>query len=567
MTDGPAQNEHRIFVGSVGRLLREAAGAYAADRLGLAEEMLRQIVELRPAEHAAWRLRALNAARGNRHEAALQFLGRAIALAPETARYRADLGALLSRMGQHEAACEAFGQAGKDTPLPVGHRFLHANSLFACDRIGDAVEAYETARAQRPDDPDILNNLALALMAAGRMDDAAHHLRNALALQPDHPDVLLNLGNLHRMAGGSEAAAACYRDALHRRPRDFRIYGNLGLALLNQDRPEDAIALYEKALVLAPEHPQITTSLGIAQLLTGNLAEGWRNYEARWQAGPATDEGAMPPRWQGESLAGRSILLQCEQGFGDSLQFCRYVPLVAARADRVAFEVPAGLARLMGSLSGDVEIVIRGRDLPQTDLRAGLLSLPRLTGAGATTLETIPSDVPYLAPQPRLAARWRRRIETAEGVRIGIAWAGNPNRQDDRMRSCPVVLLSGMPELPGISWFNLQKDMPEDAGESRAFARRLIDLAADFSDFADTAAAIQALDLVITVDTAVAHLAGALGKPVWTMLGYAADWRYLRDRQDCPWYPSMRLYRQPQPGDWAATIARIEADLETFVNG
>ncbi|MGE4220450.1 MAG: tetratricopeptide repeat protein [Alphaproteobacteria bacterium] len=560
MSDRPEPSTHRIFVGSVGRLLHEAAGAFAADRLALAEQILRQVIELRPREHAAWRLRGLNAAKGNQHEAALRFLGRAIALAPDNPRYRADLGVILARLGQHELACAEFERAGTEYLAP-GQLFHYANALVACGRLEPAIDAYRAASAQRPKDADILNNLALALMASGRTDEAEAGFRQALDRRPAHPDALLNLGNLYRMRGDADAAMACYRDALRERPDDFRLYGNLGLALLDRDRAEDAVAVYEKALRHAPDQPDIRKSLGIAQLLLGNFSEGWANYEARWQAEGMVDPGPALPRWNGEALAGRNILLQCEQGFGDSLQFCRYVPLVADIAGTVTLEVPRSLARLMHSLEGRVQLVVRGEALPEAACRAGLLSLPLLTGAGAGSLDDIPVQIPYLHPPAPLAQIWAARLSGGSGRRIGLAWAGNPKRQDDWMRSCPATAAASLLEIQGIDWVSLQKDLPDDAGESRRLAARMVDPTGDFADFADTAAAIQTLDLVVTVDTAVAHLAGALGKPVWTMLSYAADWRYLRQRDDCPWYPTMRLYRQPRPGDWATVIDRIAADL------
>jgi hypothetical protein len=307
-------------------------------------------------------------------------------------------------------------------------------------------------------------------------------------------------------------------------------------------------------------------SLGIAQLAAGDFDQGWMNYEARWSAARFTSpKRAFPaPRWRGESLgpgaggAARRLLIHAEQGFGDTLQFCRYIPLIAERGGAVVVECQPALRRLLDSLAepyaGQVTVISRGDALPAVDFHIPLLSLPHIL---QTTLSTIPAFVPYLKASEPEARAWRNRLGGGS-LNIGLVWSGNAKRQDDHMRSCPIDDLRPLLDLPGLRLFSLQKDRQEPLPDG------IEDLSPDLSDFGATAAAIDALDLVVSVDTAVAHLAGAMGRPVWVLLGYAADWRYLLDRNDSPWYPTMRLFRQARAGDWSLPIHNIGEALAGF---
>jgi len=292
-------------------------------------------------------------------------------------------------------------------------------------------------------------------------------------------------------------------------------------------------------------------------LVQGRLREGFEKYEWRWKLGTLVPRGLPAPRWNGEDLAGRTILLHGEQGYGDTIQGLRYAPLVAARGARVVLEVPQPLMRLAGSVSGVDTLLTAGQALPRLDFVCPLLSLPR---ACATTLETIPADVPYLAPPPDTLAQWRARL-AGRGLKVGIAWAGSPLHRSDAKRSIDIEKLAPLLQIEGVRWFSLQ--VGERAGDlARLPADHVTDLAPHLSDFAETAAAVAHLDLVISVDTAVVHLAGALARPAWVMLRSQPDWRWLLEREDTPWYPTLRLFRQHDRGDWNEVVARVRAALE-----
>ena len=605
-------------VGSPAEILTRALAAFEDGDLDRCEDILRQVLEQQDELASAWHLRGLAARKAGNLDRAAEYLARAVTLAPDNPRYCADfghvmesggrldaaaaalaqaaalapidptipllLGNVLARIGRSEAAIDSFNRSLKIDPdraethgnlaavlreagevdnaihhaeLAIGLRAdypeaLNNLALALCDAgcHAEALERLEAALALRPDDPELLNNIGVALNALDRLDEAEQHLRAALDRRPDWPEALINLGNLLRQTDRLEEAMTCYRGAVEAQPLDFQAYGNLALILLNLGKPEEAIAVYEKALALEPDQPDIRMSLGIVELLTGDFEAGWENYESRWQADSFSSVRRQfdVPRWAGQNPAGRRILVTAEQGFGDTLQFCRYVPLLAARGADIRFECQQALTRLMGSLAGVPAPIARGDPLPEADFQVPLLSLPGLFG---TTLDTVPAESPYLSAPEDLAAEWGERI-SGDGMKVGIVWSGNPRRQDDAMRSCPPASLAPVLAVPGARFFSLQKDAAPGEGMSD-----VVDLAPDLGDFADTAAAVEALDLVITIDSAVAHLAGALGRPVWVMLGFSADWRYLTGREDSPWYPSMRLFRPGKRGDWSGLAARV----------
>jgi hypothetical protein len=325
---------------------------------------------------------------------------------------------------------------------------------------------------------------------------------------------------------------------------------NLGVAVGRQDRYADAVACYGRALALKPDYAQAHFNRAHALLLTGELDEGWQEYEWRF-AVARYDRGFDQPLWSGEPLAGRSILLHAEQGFGDTLQFVRYVPAVAERGGRVVLEVPKQLVPLARTVAGTSEVVATGDPLPTFDCHCPLLSLPR---AFKTNLATIPDSVPYLSVSAEASAAWAERIAPASGLRVGIVWAGTT------VGAIDLRLLQPLWEVPGISWFSLQ--VGDQSGDiSLLDGVKIADLSLWLTDFAETAAAVCQLDLVISVDTSVAHLAGALGRPVWITLPCWPDWRWQIERADSPWYPTARLFRQKKAGDWSCVVREVAAAL------
>jgi len=428
-----------------------------------------------------------------------------------------------------------------------------------------ALTCFEAAVETCPRHATALSNRANILHMLGRTDAALASNDQALAVDPQHVDALFNRGLILFELGRIEDGLACLDRVLALRPDHAQALGNRGTILNALGRLEEAVPCFQRAQLLLPDDPTLRVNEALARLALGDYAEGWKRYESRWgTALHPTQRGFAVPQWRGEDVpAGRTILLHAEQGFGDTLQFCRYVPLVARRA-RVVLEVSAPLRRLMATLSDDIQVVTEGEKLPAFDLHCPLLSLPFAFG---TTLETIPADIPYLRADRRMATLWRKRLAGLPGLKVGLVWAGDSGRNlletraRDRRRSIPLGQFAPLGTLPHLSLISLQKGPAAMEAAQPPSGLTLLDWTDGLTDFADTAALIAGLDLVISVDTSVAHLAGALGKPVWVLNRYDACWRWLRNRTDSPWYPTARLFRQPMQGDWSAVIADVVAAL------
>ena len=375
--------------------------------------------------------------------------------------------------------------------------------------------------------------------------------RRALAAAPGNGTLLCNIAAALHQRGQRWKAGVCWRHALAVDPALAQAHQTLGIINQEEGRLQAAIACFQHATAIDPEHAGAHVEEAMCHLLAGDYPRGWQQYRWRWRAGggPASRRFTQP-EWSGQDIAGRTILLHAEQGYGDTLQFCRYVPLVARHA-RVILEVKPPLRRLLNGMTGVTRVVGRGEALPPFDLHCPLMSLPAIFG---TTVQTIPAQVPYLSVEPGRTALWRARLPEGQ-PQIGLCWAGHPAHRRDAERSLPLARLRPLLRRQKTGWHVLQKELrPTDRLALSAMPGRIEHR---FSDFAETAALIAVLDLVITVDTAVAHLAGALGVPTWLMLPSVGDWRWLGGRDDSPWYPSLRLFRQPVPGDWDAVLARV----------
>jgi len=439
--------------------------------------------------------------------------------------------------------------------------FNLANAQSRAGRTLDAADSLIRCLRLAPGFGPAHANLATHLLRLGLLDPARDFAATAVALLPDDAEALACQGGILHHGGEFARAADCYRRALRSAPDHAGILSSLGNTLDALGRMDEALALHDRAVGLGPADATCRFNRAVSLLTSGAYAEGWAEYEWRWRRPGHAPPIAAPP-WRGEALEGRTILLHAEQGLGDTLQFVRYAPPVAARGARVLLEVQPPLVRLLRGLPGVAEVFARGDPRPRFDFHCPLLSLPRAFG---TTLETIPATTPYLHPGPGAVARWRDRLATDDALLVGLAWAGAPHRDDaismllDRRRSLAPADLAALVYIPGVRFVSLQKDQspPHIPGLG------MLNPMADMKDFADTAGLVGALDLVISVDTSVAHLAAGMGCAVWLLSRADSCWRWLRDRADSPWYPSMTIYRQSRPGDWAEILARLRADLLT----
>lgn len=508
---------------TVQSLLTAAVQNHQAGRLDEAERLYRQVLAIDSENADGLHLFGVIAHQKGRSDLAIDMIRRAIATNAAESSYHCNLGVALKELG----------------------------------RIEEAVACYRSAIRLRPDYPEAHNCLGNALGAQGHLDEAITSYRRALDLRPNYPEAQYNLGITLKEQGRLDAAIASYRDAIGLRPDYQEAHYNLGNALRDLRRLEEAVAAYRKAIDLSPDFPDAHHNLALALLALGRLAEGWAEYEWRWGTADmlGARRGFAQPQWRGEAASGRTLLIHAEQGFGDTLQFCRFAALAAARGPRVILEVQPPLVRLLHGMTGGCSVVGRGDALPAFDLHCPMLSLPLALG---TTLTSIPGISPYLRADANLVANFHKRLAEMVGrsPRIGVAWAGKASNTADSRRSLPPERLAPLFEIPGLRFFSLQKN-----GSMASEDMPLRDLMGEMDDFADTGALIANLDLVISVDTSVAHLAAALGRPVWLMDRFDACWRWLADRRDSPWYPTLRIYRQPRPGDWDAVLAEIARDL------
>lgn len=470
---------------------------------------------------------------------------------PDFAEAHANAGNLLCKQGrirEAEAACRMAIRLRPD--LQAAHANL-GMVLSEQDRLGEAIGAYEIAMRTGPPRCEILCNFANALARFQRLNDAEALCRRAIQLKSDFAPAYSSLASIYSSQGRLDEALTLCRQALDLKPDLVEAHANLGAVLGEMGQDQQAVASHRQALALKPDHRESHWNLACALLLHGELEAGWPEYEWRWRLKDHPPARAFAqPQWHGEDLRGKRILIHAEQGFGDTLQFVRYVPLVADRGATVILETQGELRSLLQSVRGVGTLVSRGENLPDFDVHCPLLSLPLAFG---TTLQTIPAAIPYLHPQEQSVVEWQARLGGGSGerpLRVGLVWAGRTAHRHDQTRSMTLEMLEPLAGVANVQFYSLQKGREQ----SRPW---LIDHTALLTDFAQTAAFIANLDLVIGVDTAVVHLAGAMGKPVWVLLSAVPEWRWLLDRSDSPWYPTMRLFRQKSRGDWKGVAEEV----------
>ena len=595
------------YIGQALRLKPECAEAH--NNLGIvlreqgkleeAEASCRESLRLKPGfVNAHHNLGNILSRQGKLEEAEACYR-QALRIEPSYAEARNDLGIVLGEQGKLE---EAEASCREALCLKPGYAEAYnslGNVLWRQDKLAEAEASYREALRIKPGFANAHNNLGVVLRDQGKQKEAEASFREALRLKPGYAEIHANLGNVLRKEGKLEEAEACYREALRLKPGLAEACNGLGLVFSDHDKLEDAEANCRKALRLKPDFVEAHNSLGsvlerqgkleeaevcyrealrlkpryadahvtlsLHLLLRGNFTHGWAEYE--WRLLIRDDlRTALPPSWDGSALNGQTILLQAEQGLGDTFQFVRYARVVQAKGGRVVLQCQPALTRILATCPGVDQVLGEGAPLAAPHLTAPLLSLPLLC---RTTLETIPAEVPYLAVDPARVHSWRARLAAFPGLKVGICWQGNPKFKEDRLRSVPLASFAPLAAVPGVCLVALQRGPGLEQIAQQSEHLSIVDLPGRSEDLAegwlDTAALIQALDLVISVDSAVVHLAGALGAPVWVALPFIPDWRWLLDREDSPWYPTLRLFRQRKPGDWPEVFQRLGVALHEWV--
>jgi hypothetical protein len=442
--------------------------------------------------------------------------------------------------------------------VTIQESFNLAIRLHQDGQPAEAEKIYRQILSQQPDHAQAYCHLGNALKALGRADEAIRAYRQAMAIDPEYAEACNNLGNTLRLSGFVPEALEALRQAATLRPDDAVIQFNFGNALLDADQLDQSLAAFQRAAELKPDFAGAHFNIGVLLLLRGDYAAGWPEFEWRWQTPkllPIMVRGPQP-QWEGEELDGKRILIHADQSLGDTLNFIRYVPMVHERGGKIILACHDELHRLFAQICPIEQWVASGQPLPDYDVRTPMMSLARIFG---TTLNNLPNKVPYLSADPDLSRRWRRRIPHDHRLKVGLVWSGTPNPPG---RSIPVQALAPLARLPDVCFYSLQKFGHRMAGVKRDQPPlTMVDWTNDIHDFADTAALIDNLDLVITIDTAVAHLAGAMGKKTWILVKTFPDWRWLLDRTDSPWYPTARLFRQKRAGDWTEPVAEIVSAL------
>jgi tetratricopeptide (TPR) repeat protein len=500
-------------------------------------------------------------------EEAIAHYREALFLKPDYSNAYNNLAVALAEQGNLEEAIAYYqGAISLDPAYANAHNNL-AVTLAKLGKTEDAIAHYQQALSLTPDYAEAHTNLAVALGKQGKLEEASNHYQEALNLNPSSAEAHSKLAFALGQEGKLDDAIAHYEKALTLEPKCVAtVHSDMGFALQSQGKITEAIASHQHAVTLRPDYAEGHLKLSMGLLLSGDLKNGFAEYEWRWQTQELAQKNARisfsEPLWDGSDLEGSTILIYPEQGLGDTIQFIRYAALVQQRGGKVMFECPQPLWRLFSNVTSIDRLVAPRSALPDYQVRIPLMSLPHLLG---TTLETVPAQEPYLASSTPTESQLELDKDTT--LRVGLVWACKPNHPTYYRRSCPLSYFLPLLEIPGITFYSLQKEVsPSDSEFVQLYPGRIQDLSPLLADFAQTAAMIAQLDLVITVDTAVAHLAGAMGKPVWILLPFAPDWRWMLDRLDSPWYPTMRLFRQSEFGQWDEVLAQVAESLR-FVQG
>jgi tetratricopeptide (TPR) repeat protein len=538
---------------SLGQSIAQALAFHQQGRLDEAEKIYTRVLKAQRDNFDAMHLLGmLNYQRGKTGEAYRLLIG-ALKLQPRSPDAMSNLALVLHILKRSD---EALAHLDKALALAPNHSDAlnnRGNVLLDLKRPAEALSAFEAVLTQQPRHLQARINRGNALTELGRPAEALSDYGLALSMAPGHPLALYNRGNALRMLGREHDAIAAYDGALAAIPGHLNAWLNRGFALAAMNRHQDAVASYGRILALAPDHADAHFNAALSLLTLGDYERGFSEYEWRWKRTGMTAHKDFRHRpWLGETpLNGKTILLHAEQGLGDTVQFVRYVPLLVRQGARVVLEVPPELQTLLKGLDGVSEIIVRGGTLPPYDVHCPLGSLPL---ACQTAVSAVPAEIPYLTVPRAYLDKWRPKLQSLPGRAVALAWSGRATHSNDRNRSLAFPDLAPLLSVPGVTFISVQRDVrPADEADV-ARETRIHHLGGELDDFADTAAVLALADFTISVDTSVAHVAGALGRPGAVLLPFQPDWRWMLDRESSPWYPRLRLLRQPRPGDWTTVL-------------
>jgi tetratricopeptide (TPR) repeat protein len=547
------------FSGHLVATVQQAAELHRQGRLTEAEKLYARVLKSVPDQPEALQLMAqLKLARGKPADAR-NYAAAAVRARPGAADPLVVLGHVQRSLRQDDAAIASFEKALALDPHHVDALGCLGDALLTRGRPEQALQCFDRILARIPQHADAHANRAAALAACGRFAEALAACEAALALAPGNPIALYNRANALASLDRHAEALAAYEKVVGLYPQHAAAWNNRGNSLMALKRHGDAIDSFERAIALQPKSADAHFNRSLALLAVGDYARGFAEYEWRWKRSGMPAQRSYGRLWRGDfPLADRTILVSSEQGLGDTIQFARYVPLLARSGATVILEVHPELKSLLSRLPGAAQVVARGEPLSAFDVHCPAGSLPL---ALKTELPNVPAEIPYLKAEEARVAEWRPRLEALKPPRVALAWAGNPNHANDRNRSIALARLRPLWEAGGARFVSVQREVRETDAAELEGARGILHLGEELRDLDDTAALLALCDVVMSVDTAVAHLAAAMGRPTWVLLPFAPDWRWTLDGERSPWYPAARLFRQPQAGDWDSVIARVVAEL------
>jgi tetratricopeptide (TPR) repeat protein len=545
---------------SLDQTIGQALALHQQGRLDEAEKLYGRVLKLQHDNFDALHLLGmLNQQRGRSGEA-YRLIASALKINPGSPDALANLALVLRSLKRDTEALASLDKALALDPHHEAALNNRGNMLLDLKRPAEAVASFDAVLARSPRSVAALINRGNALAQLGQLDRAIADHDAALALAPRHPQALYNRANTLHALGREQEAIDAYDGVLAAAPRHVSAWLNRGLALAAINRHEEALSSYAQVRALEPQHAEAHFNAGLSLLTLGDYQRGFAEYEWRWQrAGLTVRREFRQPLWLGDTpLADKTVLLHAEQGLGDTVMFARYVPLLARGGAKVVLEVQPGLKPLLAGLQGASAVVARGEPPPPFDLNCPLASLPL---ACKTGVASIPADIPYLHADLQRLERWRSRLGEPKAPRVALAWSGSAAHVNDRWRSLPLAQLAPLLSVAGVQFVSVQRELRDADAAAFEGESRILHLGPELADFADTAAVLALADLVVCVDTSIAHVAGALGRPAWVLLPFQPDWRWMLGREQSPWYPALRLFRQPKIGDWASVIERVRAEV------